>query len=84
MLTGSGHRLAGIGPVAAADSTGERIAVTGHRAGAALDRAVVEVLAELGVTAELVPGRAVAGVACRDYRNDVVALTTAPEPCRPA
>ena len=56
VLIGSGHRLAGIGPVAAEELEGERVAVTGHRDGAAFDRAVAELLAELGVGAELVPG----------------------------
>src|ERR1700733_14684675 len=30
VLIGAGHRLAGIGPVAAQDLDGERVAVTGH------------------------------------------------------
>jgi DNA-binding transcriptional LysR family regulator len=79
VLTGTGHRLAGIGPVAAGELEGERIAVTGHRDGAGFDRAVAELLAELGVTSELVaaaPGPALhAAVAA----NDVIALTTAPD-----
>jgi DNA-binding transcriptional LysR family regulator len=78
-LIGTGHPLAGIGPIAAGELEGERIAVTGHRDGAAFDNAVGNVLADLGVTAEMVPGvpwpalhGAVAG-------NDLVALTTAPD-----
>src|SRR5262249_11806306 len=55
VLTGSDHRLAGSGPVVATDLAGERVAVTGHRDGALVDRAVGEVLAGLGVAAELVP-----------------------------
>ena len=35
-LVGTGHPLAGIGPVAAEELDGERIAVTGHRDGARL------------------------------------------------
>lgn len=79
VLIGAGHPLAGIGPVAAADLEGESVAVSGHRDGAAFDRAVADVLGELGVRVELVAGvpwpafhAAVAG-------NEVIALTTAPE-----
>ena len=71
--------LAGIGPVAAEELEGERIAVTGHRDGAGFDRAVADLLAELGVASELAaaaPGPALyAAVAT----NDVIALTTAPD-----
>jgi DNA-binding transcriptional LysR family regulator len=79
VLIGTGHPLAGIGPVAAADLAGERIAVTGHRDGAAFDRAVADVLAELGVTAELVPGAPWPALLPTIAANDVVALTTAPD-----
>jgi DNA-binding transcriptional LysR family regulator len=79
-LVGSGHRLAGLGPLVAERLRGERIAVTRHRDGAAFDRAVSTLLAELGVDADLVAGargpglwRAVAG-------NEMVALTTLPDP----
>jgi hypothetical protein len=81
-LVGSGHRLAGRGPLVAEHLHGERIAVTGHRDGAAFDRAVSMLLAEMGVDADLVPSgpgprldTAVAG-------NEVVALTTLPDPVR--
>jgi hypothetical protein len=79
VLIGSGHRLAGIGPVAAGTLEGERVAVTGHRDGAASDRAVVEVLRDLGVTAELVAGVPWPALHAAIAGNDVVALTTAPE-----
>ena len=52
VLIGTGHRLAGIGPVAAEQLDGERIAVTGHRDGAALDRAVADLFSELEVAVE--------------------------------
>jgi hypothetical protein len=42
--------------VAAEDLDGDRVAVTGHRDGAAFDRAVAELLEGLGVAPELVPG----------------------------
>jgi DNA-binding transcriptional LysR family regulator len=79
VLIGAGHPLGGVGPVAAADLEGERIAVTGHRDDAAFDRAVVDVLAELGVTAELVPGAPWPALHAAITGNEVVALTTPPE-----
>src|SRR5262249_38795564 len=78
-LIGTGHRLAGVGPVAAADLAGERIAVTGHSDGAAFDRAVVDLLADLGVTAEPVPAVPWLGLNAALEGNDLVALTTLPE-----
>ena len=79
VLIGTGHPLAGIGPLAAADLDGERIAVTGHRDGAAFDMAVADVLTGLGVTPELVPGGPWPALHAAITGNEVVALTTAPE-----
>jgi DNA-binding transcriptional LysR family regulator len=79
VLIGTGHPLAGIGPVAAADLEGQRIAVTGHRDAAGFDRAVADVLAEFGVSAELVPGAPWPASRAAIAGNDVLALTTAPE-----
>jgi DNA-binding transcriptional LysR family regulator len=79
-LVGSGHRLAGIGPLVAERLHGERIAVTGHRDGAASDRAVSMLLAELGVDADLVPGAPGPGLYTAVAGNEVVALTTLPNP----
>jgi DNA-binding transcriptional LysR family regulator len=79
VLTGSGHRLAGIGPVPAAQLEGEAIAITGHRDGAAFDRAVLDVLTELGVTTEPVPGPPWPALHAAVAGNEVVALTTAPD-----
>jgi DNA-binding transcriptional LysR family regulator len=75
-LVGTNHRLAGIGPLPVRELAGERIAVTGHGDGAALDRSIAQLLADLGVTAELVP----AGPASLPAVNagEMVALTTAP------
>jgi DNA-binding transcriptional LysR family regulator len=78
-LIGTGHRLAGIGPLLASGLEGERIAVTGHRDGAAFDTAVADVLSRLGVTSELVPGAPWPAMHHDVAANDLVALTTAPE-----
>ena len=48
LLVGKGHPLAGIGPVTAEDLHGQRIATTGHRDGAVFDKAVADLLDELG------------------------------------
>jgi DNA-binding transcriptional LysR family regulator len=79
VLVGTGHPLAGIGPVAAGDLEGERIAVTGHRDGAAFDKAVADVLTELGVTAELVPGAPWPASHAAVAGNELAALATEPE-----
>jgi DNA-binding transcriptional LysR family regulator len=78
-LMGIRHPLAGIGAVTATELERERIAVTGHRDGAGFDRAVSELLAELGVTAELVPGPPGLALHAAVAEHGVVALTTAPE-----
>jgi DNA-binding transcriptional LysR family regulator len=78
VLIGTGHPLAGIGAVAAEELEGERIAVTGHRDGAAFDRKVAELLAELGVAVELVPGAPGPGLNAEVAANDLLALTTTP------
>jgi DNA-binding transcriptional LysR family regulator len=79
VLMGTGHPLAGIGAVSASELEGERIAVTGHRDGTAFDRAVSELLAELGVAAELLPGPPGLALHAAVADNRVVALTTAPD-----
>ena len=79
VLIGTGHPLAGIGPLAAGELEGERIAVTGQRDGAAFDKAVADLLGELGVTAEMVPGVPWPALHSAAAGNDVVALTTAPD-----
>ena len=80
VLIGTGHRLAGIGPVAAEDLDGERVAVTGHRDGAAFDHAVADLLGGLGVASELVPGAPGSALHATVARNEVLALTTSPDP----
>jgi DNA-binding transcriptional LysR family regulator len=79
-LVGSGHRLAGLGPLAAEHLRGERIAVTGHRDGAAFDRKVSMLLAELGVHADLVPGAPGRALYTAVAGAEVVALTAVPDP----
>ena len=79
VLIGAGHPLAGVGPLAAEDLEGERIAVTGHPDGAGIDRAVTDVLGELGVTPELVSGLPWPALHAAIAGNEVVALTTASE-----
>jgi DNA-binding transcriptional LysR family regulator len=79
VLVGSGHPLAGIGSVDADDLQGERIAVTGHRDGAVLDRTVSDLLAELGVAAQLVPGAQGPARHAVVAKNEAVVLTTAPD-----
>jgi DNA-binding transcriptional LysR family regulator len=79
VLVGTGHRLAGVGPVAATELEGERIAVTGHRDSDLVDKAVNDVLTELGVTADLVPGAPWPAARAAVAANDSLTLTTAPE-----
>jgi len=83
VLVGASHRLAGVGAVTARDLHGEQIAVTAHRDGASYDRAIAEMLAELGVAAALVPSPP--GPAfCRAVADgDALAFTTAPEALHP-
>jgi DNA-binding transcriptional LysR family regulator len=79
VLVGAGHPLARIGSMDAEDLQGERIAVTGHRDGAVLDRTVSDLLAELGVAAHLVPGAQGPARHAAVARNEAVVLTTAPD-----
>lgn len=77
-LLGVGHPLAGIGPLPAEDLAGERLAITGHRDGAVLDRAVAELLDELGVEVELVHGASGPALYASIARNEAVAVTPGP------
>jgi DNA-binding transcriptional LysR family regulator len=79
VLVGTGHPLAGIGSVDAEDLQGERIAVTGHRDGAVLDRTVSDLLAELGVAAQLVPGAQGPARHAAVAKREAVVLTTPPD-----
>jgi Sigma-70, region 4/LysR substrate binding domain len=79
VLVGAGHPLAGIGSVDAEDLQGQRIAVTGHRDGAVLDRTVSDLLAELSVAAQLVPGAQGPAREAAVAKNEALILTTAPD-----
>jgi DNA-binding transcriptional LysR family regulator len=79
VLVGTGHSLAGVGAMSSEDLQGERIVVTGHRDGAVLDRTVSNLLAELGVAAELVPGAQGPARHAAITKNEAVALTTRPD-----
>ncbi|HEX3830617.1 MAG TPA: LysR family transcriptional regulator [Solirubrobacteraceae bacterium] len=79
VLVGTGHPLAGIGSVDAEELQGERIAVTGHRDGAVLDRTVTDLLTELGVAAQPVPGAPGPARHAAVANNEALVLTTAPD-----
>jgi DNA-binding transcriptional LysR family regulator len=79
VLVGTSHPLAGIGSVDAEELQGQRIAVTGHRDGAVLDRTVTDLLAELGVEAQLVPGAPGPARHAAVANNEALVLTTAPD-----
>jgi DNA-binding transcriptional LysR family regulator len=78
VAVGTGHRLAGSGPIDAAELDGERIVVTGHRDGACYDRAVADHLAALGVTPVLVRGGPGPALFAAVVQGRAVAITTAP------
>jgi DNA-binding transcriptional LysR family regulator len=80
VLVGTGHPLAGIGAADAQDLEGERIVITGHRDGAVLDRSVSDLLTDLEVAAQLVPGAQGPARHTAIANNEAVALTTAPDP----
>jgi DNA-binding transcriptional LysR family regulator len=77
VLVGPEHRLAESGPIAAEDLQSEQIVVTGHRDGAAYDRAVAETLTELGVMSVLERGGPGPALFTAVAAGAAVALTTA-------
>jgi DNA-binding transcriptional LysR family regulator len=79
VLVGTGHPLAGIGSMDAEDLQGERIAVTGHRDGAILDRTISDLLAKLGVAAQLVTGAQGPARHAAVAKNEAIVLTTEPD-----
>jgi DNA-binding transcriptional LysR family regulator len=81
VLVGPGHRLATPGPVAAHELHGVPIVVTGHRDGAAYDRAVAETLNALGLTPVLSRGGPGPALLAAVAAGSAVALTTAAAAC---
>jgi DNA-binding transcriptional LysR family regulator len=80
VLSGASHRLSKEeGPVAAHELQRERLVVTGHRDGAAYDRAVTETLAGLGVSPELRRGGWGPALFASVATGEAVALTTSPD-----
>jgi DNA-binding transcriptional LysR family regulator len=79
VLAGRGHRLAGAGPVAAAELEGELFVVTGHRDGAGYDRLVADTLGALGVPAALERGGPGPAMLAAVAAGDALALTTTPD-----
>ena len=79
VLVGGCHRLAGVGALSASDLHGEQVAVTAHRDGAGYDRAVADMLRELGVAAALVRGAPGPALYRAIAAGETLALTTAPE-----
>jgi DNA-binding transcriptional LysR family regulator len=83
VLVGANHPLAGSGPLRAAELEGQEIAINGHRDGSSYDRAVAQVLDELGVSAtfsRIAPGPALQHAVAR---GEALVLTTAPEELHP-
>jgi DNA-binding transcriptional LysR family regulator len=79
VLAGSGHRLAGSGPVASAELEGQRFVVTGNRGGVGYDRLVADTLGALGVTAVLERGGSGPAMLAAVAAGDALALTTTPD-----
>jgi DNA-binding transcriptional LysR family regulator len=78
VLVGAPHELAGSGPLRATELQGQTISVTGHRDGYGYDRAVAQLLREVGVTAALAPSAPGPALDVAVCGGDVLALTTAP------
>jgi hypothetical protein len=83
VLVGAGHPLAGIGPMDAEDLHGQPIAVTRHRDGAVFDRSVSDLLAQLGVSPQLIPDAQGPARHAAVANNEAVVLTTAPNAVSP-
>jgi DNA-binding transcriptional LysR family regulator len=80
VLVGRDHRLAGSGTVDARELQGETIMVTGHRDGAAFDRAIAHLLEELDVAARLEAGGPGPALLARVAAGDALVLTTGADP----
>lgn len=79
VLAAPPHRLAAAdGAVTARELHDEQLVVTGHRDGAAYDRAVLETLSELGVTPVIRRGGSRPALFAGVASGEAVALTTSP------
>jgi DNA-binding transcriptional LysR family regulator len=76
VLAAPGHRLATPGPLEAGELQDEPVVVTGHRDGAAYDRAVADLLGGLGVTAMPVRGGPGPALRATVAAGEAVAVTT--------
>ncbi len=77
VLVARSHRLAGPGPLTACELRGEAIVVSGHRDSAGYDRAVADLLDELGVEPTLRPGSPGPAMLAAVADGRALALTTA-------
>jgi len=75
-VVGRHHPLAASAPIAAAELAGYDIVVTGHRDGAAYDRAISDLLTSLGITPALVAGGPGRTIFTSVAAGAAVALTT--------
>ena len=78
MLVARGHRLARPGAIDVRELDGEAVVITGHRDGAAYDRAVSELLGELAAQPLLRRGGPGPALYASVAAGDAIALTTAP------
>jgi DNA-binding transcriptional LysR family regulator len=78
VLVGAPHKLAGDGALDAIALDGQRISVTGHRDGHGYDRAVAQLVEELGIAAALAPSPPGPALDSAVRCGDTLALTTAP------
>jgi DNA-binding transcriptional LysR family regulator len=78
VLVAPGHRLAAPGPISADALRGEPIVVTGHRDGAGSDRAVSDLLNDLGISPVLVPGGPGPAMHAAVAAGEALALGSAP------
>jgi DNA-binding transcriptional LysR family regulator len=83
VLAAPGHRLGSTGPVAAHELEGVEVVVTGHRDGAAYDRAVTEMLTQLGIDPVLHRGGPGPALHSAVMAGTAVALTTSSAAAQP-
>jgi DNA-binding transcriptional LysR family regulator len=76
VLAGHGHHLGHSGPIQAGELDGEPVVVSGHRDGAAYDRAVTETLSGLGATPRLRRGGPGPALFAAVAAGDALALST--------